>query len=320
MTVATAAEYTDFLRRVGGSKYEPIRRRAEMLDAYAHFKPAIARLKYELADTATPRQHPILGDSLISRVFLIEEGDKKYAVRIPKNHKIKARTVDGRLAGAALGKNIPHLEQIVAASYEDGVTVAEVMPGKEISILTPEEVSQVSDEQIGALVDTLITANKHDIEIDTKPSNFFYDPEAGYGIVDYHSAKVASKNSKNQTIGDIVGSASGAISNAGFYGKDSDLDKTVDDYARDLKLHEANLNVLQRYRTIAANKLNGEEQLTALKKIDDTVSNVQDEIAFCSNPEWVAETIANNQKRKRQQAERPQNSPNGSVSASADII
>jgi len=40
--VATAAEYADCVRSVGGPRYEPIRARAEMLGAYTQFAPLIA--------------------------------------------------------------------------------------------------------------------------------------------------------------------------------------------------------------------------------------------------------------------------------------
>lgn len=304
-TVATAAEYTDFLRSVGGSRYEAIQGRAEMLKEYGRFEPTITTLRTELADPAKRKEHPnFLGNGSNAMVFSITEGDKSYAVRVPKGKGISPGAIDRHLAGAVLGKGIPHLEQIVAASYKDGVTVAEVMPGKEVGHLTPDEIKDITDEQLGELVDTLVAASKHGIEIDPKPSNIFYDPKEGYGIVDYHSSKVARMSSADQDLGIIVGWMATGIDNAGFYGKPYNSQKTTEDYAQDLEFKKANLEVLERYRSVVEAKLSGEEQQTALAEIDKHIASGKESVDNYSNPQWVAERIAQDQEWKRQQAER----------------
>jgi len=303
-SVATSAEYTDFLRSVGGSRYEAIRGRADMLQAYGRFEPTIARLRTELADLATRKQHPnFLGNGSNAAVFSIEEGDNKYAVRVPNGKGINPVVIDSHLAGAVLGRGVPHLEQIVAASYKDGVTVAEVMPGKEVGGLTVDEVKGISDDQLGELVDTLMAVNQRGIEIDPKPSNLFYDPAEGYGIVDYHSSKDASKDSKDQELGEIVGWMGMIIDNTGFYGKTYGSDKTIEDYAHDLEYKKANFDVMNRYRAIVKSKLGGEEQQNALTQIDKQLQVSQEAIDNYSNPQWVTECIARDEEWKRQTAE-----------------
>lgn len=300
-TIATSAEYTDFLRSVGGSRYEAIQGRAEMLKEYGRFEPSIATLRVKLADPATRKQHPnFLGNGSNAMVFSINEGDKTYAVRVPNGKGISPATIDSHLAGAVLGKGIPHLEQIVAASYKDGVTVAEVMPGREVGHLTVDEIRDVTDEQLRELVSTLASVSEHGIEIDPKPSNIFYDPKEGYGIVDYHSSKVAGKSSADQDFGTIVGWMATGIDGAGFYGKPYSSDKTTEDYAYDLELKKANLGVMKRYRSVVEQKLTGEAQETALKQVDEKLQTAQEEVDDYSNPDWVAERIAQDQERKRQ--------------------
>jgi hypothetical protein len=304
-TVATGAEYTDFLRSVGGSRYEAIKGRADMLEAYSRFEPIIGQLRTELADPAARKQHPnFLGNGSNATVFSVEEGDKKYAVRVPNGGGISPAAIDSHLAGAVLGNGVPHLEQIVAASYKDGVTVAEVMPGKEVGGLTVDDISKISDEQLGTLVDTLAEVSKRGIEIDPKPSNIFYDPEAGYGIVDYHSSKVAGKSSTDQEFGTIVGWMATAIDNTGFYGQPYKSEKTTEDFAHDLEFKRANLGVLERYRSVVETKLSGEEQQTALAEIDKHIASSNEAIDNYSNPQWVAESIAQDQEWKRQREER----------------
>src|SRR3990167_6719998 len=299
-TVATEAEYTDFLRSVGGSRYEAIQGRADMLKVYGRFEPTIAALRTELSDPATRKEHPnFLGNGSNATVFSINEGDKKYAVRVPNGKGISPAAIDSHLAGAVLGKGVPHLEQIVAASYKDGVTVAEVMPGKEVGHLSVDEIKGVTDNQLSELVDTMVAVSERGIEIDPKPSNFFYDPEAGFGIVDYHSSKVAGKGSKDQELGEIIGWVSTPIDNAGFYGKPYNSNKTAEDYASDLEFKKANLDVLKRYRTIVAGKLQSDVLETALQSIDENISDVQEQVENYSNPQWITERLADEEKRRQ---------------------
>lgn len=311
-TVATGSDYVDFLRSVGGSSYEAVQGRADIIKAYSSFAPTIDRLRGELADPATRKEHPAyLGNGSNSTVFEINSEGKDYAVRVPNGKGIKPGVIDSHLAGAVLGKDIPHLEQIVAASYEDGLTVAEKMPGKEVGELTAEDIKGITDSQLSDLVDTLVTVHERGIEIDPKPSNFFYDPEAGYGIVDYHSSKVAGKNSKDQELGKIVGWASTVINNTGFYGKAYKSEKAPEDYAHDLEFHRANLDVLTRYRTVVEQKLTGEEQEKALQEIDSKVQATQESVDNYSKPAWVAERVAQDKEWAKQRAEQASKAKSG---------
>jgi len=301
--VASGKEYLDFMHSVGGSNYEAVQGRSDILRAYSAFAPTIDKLRGELADATTRKEHPAyLGNGSNSTVFEIDMEGQKYAVRVPNGNAINPAVIDDHLAGAVLGKGLLHLEQIVAASYEDGVTVAEKMPGKEVGHLTTSEIEDITDGQLGELVSTLVAVHERGIEIDPKPSNFFYDPEAGYGIVDYHSSEVVGKNSKNQELGDVVGWAATMINNTGFYGKGYKSEKAPKDYALDLKFHVANLDVLNRYRTVVEQKLTGEEQEKALKVIDAKVQTAQETVINYSDPTWVAERVAQNNEWARQRA------------------
>ncbi len=303
-TVATTSEYVDFLRSVNGSDYDSIQSRADLLKAYDSFAPTIDKLRQELSDPATRKSHPsFLGNGSNSMVFSISQEGKDYAVRVPNAKRPNPVVIDSHLGGAVLGRGIPHLEQIVAASYENGVTIAEIMPGKEVGDMTSDEITQITDEQLSQLIDTLQTVSERGIEIDPKPSNIFYDPESGFGIVDYHSSKVAGKSSADQDLGSIVGWMSTPIDNAGLYGKGYNPDKTIDDYARNLDLYAASLEVLGRYRRTVDNKLVGDDRQVALKFIDSSIQARQETIENYSNPEWVAKEIAQNEQRKQLIAE-----------------
>jgi len=310
--VAMGNDYTDFLRSVGGSRYEAIQGRADILKTYSSFAPTIDRLRTELADPATRKEHPAyLGSGSNSTVFEISSEGKDYAVRVPNGKGVNPGVIDSHLAGAVLGKGVPHLEQIVAASYEDGVTVAEKMPGKEMGDLTVDDIKQITDGQLVELVDTLATVHERGIEIDPKPSNIFYDPKAGFGIVDYHSSKVVGKNSADQELGAIVGWMATVINNAGFYGKPYNPARDVEDYAHDVVVYEASLGVLERFRTVVEQKLTGEDRDKALQEIDSKVLSTRETVDNYSNPEWVTERVTQDKESQRQRAEQASKSKSG---------
>lgn len=289
-TAATASEYTNFLRSVGGANYEAIRDRAAMLTQYNQvFKPIITGLRAELQDPASHAEHPaFMGRGLNSDVFRITHEGKEYAVRIPRGTESRPATIDGIYMAGILGKGVPHLEQIVTVSYEDGVTVAEVMPGKEMAKdMTVEDVAAMTDEQLSILVDTLMIVSERGIEIDPKPTNILYDRDAGFGIIDYGSSRVAATNSADQDLGTIVGWMATPIMNAGFYG-DYSPKTTADEYAQAVHKTSVNLGVLKRFRSIVESKLDGEDRETALKGIDSQIRYID----ICLNPEYVANQLA----------------------------
>lgn len=295
-----AKDYTEFLRSVGGSKYEAIRGRAEILGAYKDFAPAVSELKESLRAHPAPKEHAaFLGNGSNARVFFIEKEGKKYAVRIPNREEgISPDDVDHHLAAAFLSKGVPHLEQIVAASYEDGVTVAEIMPGKEMGKLGLEDIRVMTDGQLAELVDTLTAAHKRGIHIDPKPSNFFYDRKAGFGIVDLASSKIA-RPSKDQVLAEIIGWAAVSIQNATTYGRPLKEMLTTEEFAQDLEISKAILHVLSHYKDVVGRNLEGADSVIALKSIDVRIQERQRRIDNYSDSDWVAGEISKAEEQRK---------------------
>jgi hypothetical protein len=267
ITVATADGYLAYLRSIGGSKHEAIQDRANILKAYTQFSTQIEKLKADINDSTTRKEHPaFLGSGSISSVYLLESKGINYAARIPKDGSINPRTIDDHIGGAILGRGVPHLEQIIAASYEEGVTIAEIMPGKEIGELTIDDIHQITNAQLAELVDTLIAVNERGITIDPNPSNILYDLNAGFGIVDYFSSKVASRSFATQYLGMITGWIADDILKVGVWNKRHV--ESVDDYARELDIRNADLEILERYRLVVEEKLRGKDLEFAIKQID----------------------------------------------------
>jgi hypothetical protein len=295
---ATPHEYIDFLRSMDAETRMSVTGRASMLKAYAEFGPLVKKLKSEFIDQARRNDHPqFLGGGGNSGVFSIERNGKKYAVRIPIGKSTDPSSADAHVAAAVLGKGVPHIEQIVAASYEDGVTVAEVMPGMEFSNISVEEVEKITDDQLSELVDTLRTMDEKGIGVDPRPPNFFYDPREGFGIIDYDA------NKRGQNISQTTAWASSAIRNMGTYGKHYNFHRTKKDYGQFLALEEAKLNVLKRYRGVVEAQLIDTDRETALLGIDEDIAAEQSIVDNYSNPQWLAEFMESERVRLEKLAE-----------------
>jgi hypothetical protein len=304
---ATKEDYTRFLRSVRGSKDKRIHGRAEVLGSYQAFAPEIERLKAELIDPATMDQHPnFIGSGSNSLAFSINQDNKEYAVRVPRGKSTDPAMIDLHLAGSVLGKDLPHLEQIIAASYENGVTVAEKMPGKEIGDLTLADISHITDEQLSDLVDTVITASDHGISIDPKPSNIFYDPNVGFGIVDYHATS-ESNTREGKIHGEEVGWMATVIDSAGLYGKPYNPSRTEADFAHELEFRSANLEVMKRFKAVVAEKLDGELRDHVLEEVGEKINQAQETVDNYSNPEWVLEWMKKEKEWQREREERARN-------------
>lgn len=315
-TIATADEYADFLETVGPD-YGPIQARTNMLERYEDFAATVNGLKEELAELETPSEHPAhLGSGLSSDGFRITVDGNEYAVRIPSGTETHPRIIDQHLESTIAAEGVPlleqHLEKVVAASYEDGVTVGEVLPGKQLGDLTIDEIRQIDEAQLGEWVDTVTTAIEHGIEVDPNPSNTFYGPEAGFGINDCSVTKA------DQDVGTAVGLMSVGISNAGVSGDNHQLPEGPEGYALRAEILGANLTVLEQYRTVVTAKLGGDDQQKALGVIDQRIQVTQQRISDFSNPDWVAGQIA--LRERAEQASERSAGPSGRASIELDVL
>jgi hypothetical protein len=274
VTVATVGEYGDFLRSVGGSSNERIQGRADILRSYEKFAPTVDLLRSSLEQKASSSERPNwrladgnlasrIGDGADSKVWGVEIDGVSYVVRMP-NGANTPHVTDEHLAGAVLGKGIPHLEQIVAASYEEDVTIAERIPGRCIPDLLVDDANDISDDQVGELVDTFIAANGRRINFDFSPSNFLYDSESGFGIVDYTAS--IGRGYKGRSVGNVIGSAVTLISKIGSARKAGSGTTEYSVNGRSLSSLKATL--MGQYRDQVAEKLEGSGREEALAIIN----------------------------------------------------
>ena len=160
------------------------------------FQPVIAELKAKMAQGNFKELPEYLGSGRNGSAFRVEVDGKTYAAKfsryIPQaNFEIKP---------LIRAKDIPHTSQLVSYSFEDGVVVMELLPGTDVTNFTPEEAPEYSDEHIIQLINTVRELDAKGLVIDPKPSNFMYDPEQGFSVLDYHLKNVGRRYGLSQEV------------------------------------------------------------------------------------------------------------------------
>jgi len=175
----------DLIKSLGGYRNPKIAGRAEALGAYYEFEPAVKDLLSQI-DNKTPKTHQqYLGGGHHSSVFSLEHGNQRWALRVAMGRR-NPYEVDYHIAGTIQAGDMAHAEKIRAISYDQSVTIAEIMPGKELDRLTAAEIRSISNSQVEQYADTMAEAHSRKLRLDHgKASNFFYDPAEGFGFVDF---------------------------------------------------------------------------------------------------------------------------------------
>ncbi len=171
--------YADFVQ---GVSLEAVTERVDNAQLYdKKFRDIVKGLKEDI-DTKTLDEIPgYLGGGSNGHAFAIEVDGQTYAVKfggaVQMNYELKA---------LHRGKGIPNLSQLVAYSFEDTATIMECLPGKNVSEYNVNTRPQYTTEEIVNLISTVEIMSKNGLVIDPKESNFMYDPDVGFSILDYH--------------------------------------------------------------------------------------------------------------------------------------
>jgi hypothetical protein len=294
---ATANDYLEYIGRVHGSSHEPIRQRTSMLDAYERFKPAVA------AVVADPNNlDSLLDTGNNARIHKITVGGNDYAVRFPldkiigwrRRTRVAAEHIDSHIGGLILAKGLPHFEQWAAASYNDGLTISEILPGKKFNQLSLDDIDLLETEHLQDFVHSLHLAHSLRIIVDHNSSNILFDPSHGISILDFQSYNAAIGNWPSTNIAQYIGAGASVLSKIGLV-KELDL-TTLEGYENNLALSQRNLPVLKLYRSQVEKHTGIEDKNAALWAVDYQIERNQTRITEYSNRQWVADALARNQR------------------------
>jgi hypothetical protein len=147
------------------------------------FANPVAELKKKIAVAEKPEQvEGYLGSGSNGHAYKIEVDGKTLVAKFSSS----ATQNNFEIAPLLRANGIPHTAQLVAFSLADGVKIMELLPGQDISKFTPETAPEYPEEHIVQLIETILSLERNGITIDPKASNFFYDQEKGFSILDFH--------------------------------------------------------------------------------------------------------------------------------------
>ncbi|MAG39799.1 hypothetical protein CMI41_02425 [Candidatus Pacearchaeota archaeon] len=166
----------------GNAEPEQVRERADNARFYEQkFEPEVRKLKSQLED-ADPKSIPgYLGRGSNGYAFGIEVDGQTYVVKFGR-----VGQMNFELKPLRKGRGVSNLSQLVAYSFEDAATVMELLPGRNVTEYDSITRPQYTDAELEGLVGTIDRMHKHGLVSDPKASNFMYDSEAGFSVLDYH--------------------------------------------------------------------------------------------------------------------------------------
>lgn len=143
--------------------------------------PLIARLKQRIA-VEGERNPQYLGHGSNGNAYVVQRGGQDYVAKFSTS----ATQANFELRALIRAQGVEHAAQLTAYSFEDQVVIMERLPGRDITHIPAEEFPPLQDEHIIQLIETVRALAARGCVIDPKQSNFMFDPEVGFSILDYH--------------------------------------------------------------------------------------------------------------------------------------
>lgn len=170
----TPKDYVDFLRNMDRETRADIGFLTDKMQSYDEFKSSVDAA---LTGASEGDEH-YLGRGLNGKAFMFERNGEKYAV---KTGGVSYRDV--RAFNRA--KDINGVSHLIAIDLDSRHSVMNLVPGTEAPRLSSEERRNIPKKHISDLIGKAIELHEAGVQIDPKPSNFLYDNEKGFGVIDY---------------------------------------------------------------------------------------------------------------------------------------
>lgn len=311
----TAVGVADYIGEQGSTNNPVMQFRYKALQAYTEFAPDMAlqvpNLREYIAKASEEGDFRKVTEALAEHESHIGSGDqgvafgfthngKEYVAKMSREAGGAAKAVDGDLLGLICGEGMPHMQQVAAISYVDGIIVTERLPGKDLEKLDPEVLSGATKEQLRDALITMHAAFERGIRFDPKPSNYVYDPKDGFGFIDY-----ASRNSPE--VGELANDDEMAeefgqvLLHRGY----KEL-QVKEDYVEAAKIKAMQLPVLRNYYDACVELVDsrGYDYSVALPKLYAQVVELQTFVEDCGRTGWIENDIERQAQEKRMYMQR----------------
>jgi hypothetical protein len=263
---------------------------SQLTDNYSLFRDEVEAIISQLQHGVPKKDLPqFLGQGGNTAAYRVDVDGSGYVARLSNNAGFNtSEAMASRKAALARGSGVVGLEQIVAYKPEADIAITQLMSGQEITNISQTDIEQINYEQLAKLIDTLATASDKGLMIDPKPSNIFYDAEAGFGIIDY-----SLKSDPSADVGKQVSWAAADLGWLGYKSADERYAKgrNLEEFQQLADRCQVNLEILKLFREVAVAKLPSSQIDTALARIDKEITDSQGIIENYRNPEWVENYI-----------------------------
>jgi hypothetical protein len=187
------------------------------------------------------------------------------------------------------GTEIPGLEHLVGVDSERGIVITTRVPGKRLIDLSKEELEAIPDEHFKQAVETLKFETSNHIIFDAKPSNFLYDPENGFGFIDYMTDDLQSPYDFDYRIEKAISGFGTALTNVGIYERPI---TTLEDKQKAIPNIESGLKAADRLVEISKGQVPDESHKTISSTLKyqkarmlDTIANYKSDLGQGPRPE-----------------------------------
>lgn len=159
---------------------------------YQQFEDTINTIK------SSPKEATFLGQGAESTVWKFTLENEEFVAKFANTLSVRGRPRDtvgateSKIKAGVRGLGIRGLEQIRAASPQDGVAIYAYVDGYPLSAFTSQDMPTISPDNIEAFDETIRRASDTQIEIDglnKNGGNVIYSPKAGLTIIDYWASE-----------------------------------------------------------------------------------------------------------------------------------
>lgn len=173
----TPWDYVNFLRKADPETRADIAFLSDKMQAYSGFEESVSTT----LRGAGKDSDSYLGSGSNGSAFRSEQDGKSFAV--------KTGGVEYPVLRAfRRGQNVDNIAHLEAINLDEKVSVMDLLPGRLIETMGFAERDAIPRAHLKDVIDTVIQMHEAGLVMDPKPSNFLYDPEHGFSILDYHAA------------------------------------------------------------------------------------------------------------------------------------
>lgn len=172
----TSESYIEYLQSLSPEQRQVIGFMANKMQAYEPFRSAVETMLTNASENSDNH----LGSGSNGSVYKLTIDSVDYAVK-------KGGVSHFEMSAFRRGENIEGISHLVALDIDNSVGIMNYVPGNIPEKLSKEEMESIPESHIRTVIDKVIEMYDAGLQIDPKASNFLYDRQSGFGVIDYYA-------------------------------------------------------------------------------------------------------------------------------------